>query len=156
MVVDTAEAFKRNYLVCGLPEEAISEVWAMARCENHLARETLIRINEKSGDLFVILDGQVKVMTADGDVLAEPGPGSVLGEMSLVDDRPRSAEVVCVGLTKVARIPAKELRAYMNAKRDVGFIILANLARVLSGRLRLADAKIDMLCDGDDAWKNSL
>lgn len=150
-----AEAFKRNYLVCGLADEAIAQVWSMAKCETHLARETLIRINEKSGDLFVILDGKVQVLTQDGDILAEPGPGSVLGEMSLVDDRPRSAEVVCTGLTKVARIPAKELRTYMNANRDVGFLILANLSRVLSGRLRLADAKIDALCDGD-AWKDAL
>lgn len=155
-MLDLYEAFKRNYLVCGLPEEAIAEVWEMAHQENHLARETLIRINDKSSDLYVILDGQVHVMTGDGDVLAEPGPGSVLGEMGLIDDRPRSAEVVCVALTKVARIPSKSLRAYMNTKRDVGFVILANLARVLSGRLRIADAKIDTLLDSGDPWKNSL
>lgn len=153
-MVDFVDAFKTNYLVCGLKEAEIEEVWEMAKVETHLARETLIRINEKCGDLLVILDGKVQVMTADGDVLAEPGPGSVLGEMSLIDDRPRSAEVVCLGVTKVARIPAKSLRGYMNSKRDIGFVILANLARVLSGRLRLADAKIDMLSDGD-AWKNA-
>ena len=155
-MLDPFEAFKRNYLVCGLPEAAIDEVWAIAKQETHLARETLIRINEKSCDLFVILDGQVHVMTADGDLLAEPGPGSVLGEMGLIDDRPRSAEVVCISLTKVARIPANDLRTYMNTKREVGFVILANLARVLSGRLRIADAKIDTLLDAGDPWKNSL
>jgi hypothetical protein len=42
----------------------------------------------------------------------------------------------------------------MNSRREIGFVILANLARVLSGRLRLADAKIDLLSDGD-AWKNA-
>lgn len=154
-MLDSLEAFKANYLVCGLPPEAIGEVWEMGIQETHLARETLIRINEKSSDLFVVLDGKVQVLTQDGDVLAEPGPGSVLGEMSLIDDRPRSAEVVCLSLVKVARIPAKLLRSYMNSKRDVGFVILANLARVLSGRLRIADMKIDTLQDGD-AWKNSL
>lgn len=134
----------------------MAEVWAMAVQETHLARETLIRINEKSSDLFVILDGKVQVLTQDGDVLAEPGQGSVLGEMALIDDRPRSAEVVCLSLTKVARIPAQQLRAYMNSKRDVGFVILASLARVLSGRLRLADLKIDQIMDGGDPWKGSL
>jgi CRP-like cAMP-binding protein len=155
-MLDTYEAFKRNYLVCGLPEPAIAEVWAISEQETHLARETLIRINDKSSDLFVILDGQVQVLTGDGDVLAEPGPGSVLGEMSLIDDRPRSAEIVCISLTKVARVPANELRSYMNNNREVGFVILANLARVLSGRLRIADAKIDTILDGGDPWRNSL
>jgi glutaminase len=155
-MLDTFEAFKRNYLVCGLPDEAITTLWEMGVQETHLARETLIRINEKNSDLFVILDGMVHVMTADGDILAEPGPGSVLGEMGLIDDRPRSAEVVCVSLVKVSKIPAPQLRSYMNTHRDVGFVILANLARVLSGRLRLADAKIDTLLDAGDPWKHSL
>ena len=155
-MLDSFQAFKSNYLVCGLPDEAVTEIWDMAEQETHVARETLIRINEKSSDLFVILDGKVHVMTRDGDLLAEPGPGSVLGEMALIDDRPRSAEVVCIHLTKVAKIPAKKLRSYMNQNRDVGFIVLANLARVLSGRLRLADEKIDTLLDQSDPWKHSL
>jgi len=155
-MLDPLQSFKRNYLVCGLPDEAMEEVWGLAIQETHLARETLIRINEKSSDLYVILDGQVHVMTADGDILAEPGPGSVLGEMGLIDDRPRSAEVVCVSLTKVAKLPAKELRTYMSTNTKVGFTILANLARVLSGRLRQADLKIDTLLDGGDPWKGSV
>lgn len=155
-MTETVDAFKQNYLVSGLSEAEIESVWEMSEVKTHCARDILIRINEKSSDLFVILDGRVVVVTADGDKLGEPGPGSVLGEMALIDDRPRSAEVICVGLTKTARIPAKALRAHMNSNRDVGFIILANLARVLSGRLRLANAKIDTLMDGGDPWKNSL
>jgi CRP/FNR family transcriptional regulator, cyclic AMP receptor protein len=156
-MTDTLAAFKQNYLVCGLSDEAIAQVAAMGKIEKHLARETLIRVNEKSSDLYVVLDGRVIIMTADGDKLAEVGPGSVLGEMALVDDRPRSAEVVCLGITNVARIPAQDLRKFMWQNKDIGFIILANLARVLSGRLRQADAKIDDLMGcPDNPWKDSL
>ncbi len=151
------EAFKQNYLVHGLPDEAISQIAGMAHLETHLARERLIRIGEKTCDLYIVLEGKVIIMTADGDKLAEVGPGSVLGEMALIDDRPRSAEVVCIGLTHVARIPAQELRRFMWNNRDIGFIILANLARVLCGRLRNADAKIDdLMGTSADPWKDAL
>lgn len=157
MTPELREIFKENYLVCGLEPSAVEQVADLAEVERKLARESLIRINEKSSDLYVILAGRVIIMTADGDKLAEVGPGSVLGEMALIDDRPRSAEVTCLGITTVARIPSKELRKFMWQNKDIGFIILANLARVLSGRLRQADAKIDELMGSpDDPWKDSL
>ena len=155
-MIASLEAFKDNYLVCGLPESDVDRIWQMATEQTLLARDTLIRIDEKSSDLFVVLEGTVQILTRDGDKLAEVGPGSVLGEMALIDDRPRSAEVVCLGLTRVAKIHAKDLRSFMARNRDVGFVVLANLARVLSGRLRLADARIDSLLDGTDPWKDCL
>jgi CRP/FNR family cyclic AMP-dependent transcriptional regulator len=157
MTPELTEIFKENYLVCGLEPEAVVQVADMAEVERKLARETLIKINEKSSDLYIILAGRVVIMTGDGDKLAEVGPGSVLGEMALIDNRPRSAEVICTGLTTVARIPAQSLRKFMWQNKDIGFVILANLARVLSGRLRQADAKIDELMGApDDFWKDSL
>jgi CRP/FNR family transcriptional regulator len=150
------EVFAQNYLVCGLQSEAIEKVVEMAVVETHLAGEQLIRRGEKSGDLYVIISGRVNIVTADNDKLGEACAGSVLGEMALIDDRPRSADAICQGLTRVARIPAKELRTFMGTNRDIGFMILANLARVLCGRLRIADERIDHLMGKPaDAWEHA-
>jgi len=45
----------------------------------------------------------------------------------------------------------------MNANREWGFVVLANLSRVLAGRLRVANDKIDELYDKTtDTWDNAL
>ncbi|MBI3720996.1 MAG: cyclic nucleotide-binding domain-containing protein, partial [Fimbriimonas ginsengisoli] len=135
--------------------EAVKRIADLSRLETYLAGESLIQVGEKSGDLYVILEGQVSIVTEAGDRLAEAGPGSVLGEVALIDDQPRSAAAVATGLTRAARLPAGELRAFMKQNRDIGFTVLANLAAVLCHRLRNADRKIDAL-NCQDPWRGSL
>src|SRR4026208_560713 len=109
-VAEFIDVFKKNYLVFGLSDEAIQDIANMGEFVVCTARETLIVKGSRNADLFVILDGKVEVYTASGDVLTTVGPGAVLGEVSLVDDQPRSADAVCTAIVKLVRLPAKELR----------------------------------------------
>lgn len=65
--------------------------------------EVLVRKGEEGGSLFLIASGVVEVRgtDADGDrvVLAQFGPGDVVGEISLVLRRPANADVVAVHTT---------------------------------------------------------
>lgn len=151
------DVFKKNYLVHGLPDASIDEIAALAECDGGLANDVLVQKGETSGDLFVILDGTVNILTPAGDKLTEVGPGAVLGEVALVDAGPRSATAVCKGQVHFAKLPAKELRAYMAKNKDAGFVMLANLARVLSMRLRNTSVAVeDLRAKADDPWKGSL
>ncbi|MBS1723168.1 MAG: cyclic nucleotide-binding domain-containing protein [Armatimonadetes bacterium] len=148
------DVFKENYLVFGLPTERIDELAALASFETKLAQEVICVKGGKGSDLFVILDGRVNITSLNGEKLAEVGPGAVIGEVALVDDQPRSANAVCITAVHYARLPAKELRAYMVKHKDVGFHMLANLARVLSTRLRSTDAVVDELAGkARDPWE---
>jgi CRP/FNR family transcriptional regulator/CRP/FNR family cyclic AMP-dependent transcriptional regulator len=151
------DALKKTYLVVGLSDAQIEEIASLATMRRFLPQETLIRSGEQSSDLYLILEGRLNVLTSDGQKLSEVGPGSILREIALIDARPRTANVVCTGLVDAAVIPAKELRARMNANREWGFVVLANLSRVLAGRLRVANDKIDELYDKTtDTWDNAL
>jgi cAMP-dependent protein kinase regulator len=59
--------------------------------------ELLLRQGEEAGSLFLIASGLVEVRSVDADgdgiVLAQPGPGDVVGEISLVLRRPAIADV---------------------------------------------------------------
>jgi CRP-like cAMP-binding protein len=63
----------------------------------------LVRHGEQAGKLFLIASGGVEVRGTDieGDrvVLAQLGPGDVVGEISLVLRRPATADVVAVHTT---------------------------------------------------------
>lgn len=155
--MEQPDVFRKNYLVNGLPDATIDEIMALAVVDGKVAGEALIDEGQKSSDLFVILEGRVNVYTDKGDKLAESGPGTVLGEVALVDDGPRSATAVCVGQVRYARLPAATLRKYMSNNREAGFIMLANLSRVLSMRLRNTNAVMeDLRAQTSDPWKNSL
>ena len=152
-----AEVFKKNYLVTGLDDGEIGESAELGEVATKMAGESLIEKGEESNDLFVILDGTVNVYTKQGDKLGDCGPGSVLGEVALVDAGPRSANAVCVGVVTYAKLPATDLRRYMTDNRDAGFTMLANLSRVLSMRLRNSAAVMeDLRTQTVDPWENVL
>ncbi len=146
---------KKTYLCAGLSDEEIKQIAELAEVKIYLAGEMLIRLGEKSSDLFLIMDGYVNVVTQSGEKVAEAKAGSVLGEIALLDDQPRSADAVCAGQSKIARFPAKEFRGLLNKNRSTGFVVLANLGRVMSQRLRASTDRIDHLM-GQDVWKGAL
>jgi CRP-like cAMP-binding protein len=146
-----------TYLVTGLAESKVAKVAALGEMRSYASGQVICTIGEIAAEMYVVLDGNVFVMTADGDRLGEIGRGSVIGEIALVDARPRTANVVCVGPVNVAVFSTDELRKLMNADRDLGFTMLASIARVLAGRLRQADARIDELTDkASDVWHNAM
>ena len=59
--------------------------------------EALIRQGQETGQLFVLKSGTVEVRRDGTVVTAIAEPGSVLGEMSVLLDRPHTASVVAVG-----------------------------------------------------------
>ena len=52
----------------------------------------LFREGEKGDKMYVLLEGEVDIFLGDF-VFETAGPGSLLGEMALIDDSPRTARV---------------------------------------------------------------
>lgn len=63
----------------------------------------ILREGEPGDAMFVLLEGEL-VITVQGKVIDHLLPGMVLGEMAMVDDRPRSATATSVGSATVVRI----------------------------------------------------
>lgn len=61
---------------------------------------------------FVIVEGNADVYVS-GEYVASSGPGSMVGEMSLIDHRPRTATVVADGDLKVLRFGTKAFRTLL-------------------------------------------
>jgi CRP/FNR family transcriptional regulator, cyclic AMP receptor protein len=69
--------------------------------------------------------------------VADLGPGSYFGELSLLDNGPRSATVVAEGDTEVAVIGRREFMAVLDDVPAVTHKLLVNMA----SRLREADTR---------------
>lgn len=108
---------------------------------------------DPGGALYVIVSGRVKVhgSTAEGseviyDVL---GPGNFFGDMSLLDGKPRSADVSTLEPTELLLLEGEALRETIEAQPSVAWTLL----RILSQRLREQNDQVEMLMTRDVAGR---
>lgn len=74
----------------------------------------LFREGDAPDALYVVKTGKLAVVKAKANseiILAEIGPGAMVGEMAFFDNRPRSASVKAVKDTEVVALPYKALHA---------------------------------------------
>jgi len=148
---------KDAFLVAGLTPDQIAQVAAIGKVTTYGSGQALVEIGGTSEELFVILSGDVRITTHDGDLLGDVGANSVVGEVGLVDGGPRTANATCNGPVSAAVFPIPELRRLMVQNRDWGFTVLANVSRLLAGRLRKLNSRVDELSDAaEEPWGNAL
>jgi CRP/FNR family transcriptional regulator, cyclic AMP receptor protein len=86
--------------------------------------------------LYVILEGRFSLYGAAEDVGV--GPGEILGEMSLVDARPPSADVVASEDSRVLDVPRAALLSRLAGDDAFAARFYKVLAALLADRLRAA------------------
>lgn len=105
----------------------------------------MLRAGEKADALYIIMAGRAKVVVDDGEgrevTLTLIGPNEFFGEMSLIDDKPRSASVEAVDTCEVLYISKAAFMSCLKDNFEVAMLIL----RAVVGRLREADRKIASL-----------
>jgi CRP-like cAMP-binding protein len=105
--------------------------------------DLVFREGDPARDLFVVMSGEMEVLKrsqsgVDARV-AVLGPGDWFGEMSILDVQPRSATVRVLAPSRLLRIGAADLDALYRRDTKAYSIIVLNIARELSRRLRVAD-----------------
>lgn len=142
---DLKDAVSRSYIARGMTGDDIEALISITEKRQYDGGATLVRQFDRSKDLMIILDGAARVNTFSGDRIIEMGPGSVVGEIALLDDQPRSATVTSVKSTTVAFISGDKLRTLMDVKPRIELIILRNLSRTLCSYVRMANLQLDDL-----------
>lgn len=147
------DAFRSCYLLFGLHQDQVAKVADLATEEIHAANEPIFQVEEKNNDIFVVLEGHVTIYRPDGQPAEVVRPPGVLGELALVDNEPRCRAAYSDGFVRVARLPVKPLRRLIWTEKDMGIIIVANLARNLGLRLAQTVTKLDeMMMKVEDPW----
>jgi CRP/FNR family transcriptional regulator, cyclic AMP receptor protein len=126
-----------------LSDDVLDYLATLLTVETPPAGATLFREGEDANAMFVVINGEVEVLKKSKRSVearvAVLGPGDWFGEMSIVDIQPRSATVRALAPSRLLRVTSADLDAlYRHDLRSYAIIIL-NLARELSRRLRVAD-----------------
>lgn len=112
------------------------------------AGEVLFREGEPGDEMFVIQAGAVRIsktMSGEPKVLALLGPGEFLGEMAILNGKPRTATATVTEPSRCLVIDARMLEAMVARNAEIALRLIKKLAR----RLDSADTLIEILMCSD-------
>ena len=114
--------------------------------EKSYPKGSVILFEDDPGDaLFIVRSGRVKVVLLAEDgrevILSLLGVGEYFGELSLIDDQPRSAHVIAMEESSLLVLHRDDFRRRVESSPNVAWALLQEL----SHRLRRADEKIASL-----------
>lgn len=148
-MIPTSEVLHTSPLVGGLTEAQIHALGQYAESRQYAHGQFVIAEGSPSDCLFVLKQGTVTVekgATTTSVILATVGePGAFFGEMSLVDVLPHSAYVRSRGMSEVLAFQKKHLVSFFTEHPEAQMVIILNISRVLSLRLREANERIVQL-----------
>ncbi|WP_067732526.1 Crp/Fnr family transcriptional regulator [Novosphingobium naphthalenivorans] len=97
-----------------LPDTLTQAVLPHARHVRLKANQIVIGHQDETSDVFVILDGtlRVELLSRNGReiILNDLGPGDLVGDFAALDEQPRSATVTAMTSAELARIPGSAFR----------------------------------------------
>jgi CRP-like cAMP-binding protein len=128
---DYKEAFKKIEIIKMLPNETSDQIWAKGETISLKVGEVLFEEGSYNQKMYVILSGRIEVFKKD-KTIAFRGPMEFLGEISLVEPRPRSAGVRAITETVLFEISKDIFDLYFAPCPE----ILMEFLKILSDRAR--------------------
>ena len=135
----------KNYsLFSGLPGEQIEKIIPLMIQETYVPGDSIIEEGTSNDKIYFILEGNVAVIKRD-KIIYNLTEGNTFGEMEVLDVMPSAATIKALTDVTVAFITNRSLREiYQNDLKSYSLLIM-NIARDLSRRLRVANK---MMVDG--------
>lgn len=135
MSVNTVTRLKKINWFADLPDDMLVALAGKISECNLDKDEILFNKGDEGNSLFVILEGQVKVVTNDEDgneiALNKVGAGEIIGEMALLDYEPRSAGVVAIERTSTLELKRDDFMEILKGQPDLALSIIRNLSKRL-------------------------
>ncbi|HTL38037.1 MAG TPA: cyclic nucleotide-binding domain-containing protein [Kofleriaceae bacterium] len=145
----TLEILSQIDLFSGLPTGHLRRVVDIGLEEQYRSSATIFSEGEPGDKFYMVLEGAVRISRIvpgmGEEALAVLRPGNYFGEMSLIDDAPRSATAMCHEKCRLFVVNRRDLEDLLFVDRDLAYELLWNWVRTLSRRLRATNDKMTFL-----------
>lgn len=136
---DKLQFLQKTELFSELPETELKSICQIANEVAYPADATLFEEGDEGDSLYLIVNGEVSIIKAGTEVLFFNEKGYCLGEIALIDNKPRSATVKTVKSTQLLRITRHDFYNAMMREPRIG----SGMFRVLNDKIR-RDLEIQM------------
>lgn len=117
--------------------------------------DLIIREGDRDDYMLFILKGRINIVKTDETGQRRPmtsaGPGSTLGEMSMIDGEPRFATCIAIETTTIAVFGRDGMVRIIMEQPALGAKILIRLVTLLSQRLRETSTNLLHYLQGSDS-----
>lgn len=121
-----------------LPPVILAKIEEKLETRDFSPHDYLIREGDSGDGLYFVTDGRVAVRSSDqighDQEIARCGAGSILGEMSLLTDQPRTADVVAVTDVSARFLPLSMFQELAGTFPIIGQVLTQLLAQRLGNR----------------------
>lgn len=143
------ELLRKVPLFSELNEGELTSIAKLASSIDVQKKNIVVQEFDPGDSMYVILSGEVKISTYSVDgrevVLALLGKGSFFGEMSLLDEQPRSATVTTMTDAKLAHIRRRDLVPLLMERPAITLKLLAEV----TSRLRRTSRVLERISSMD-------
>jgi CRP/FNR family cyclic AMP-dependent transcriptional regulator len=134
------------YLFSAFSDAELGQIEDIAEPQTHTGSAELFREGQIADSLLIIKYGSVQIAQSGDNntvMLATLGSGAHFGEMSLLDDEPRSATARTLEDSELVVIPYSKLRGVLDAQPAIAAKFYRALALYLGGRLRATSSDLN-------------
>jgi CRP-like cAMP-binding protein len=117
-----------------LTKQDLRQVIKASKERNFESGHTVVSKGDSGDGFYFIFEGAAEVRS-DGKTLSKLGPGQFFGEMSILDNQPRSADVVTVEPSRILFLSALSFKTLIFANPKIALKMLQEFVR----RLRTTD-----------------
>jgi len=144
--MEITEITRQSDIFQGLSDGELSQLAQICRMVSYPAGKTICHEGECGSEIFVLAEGKASVLgKRTGKKRSKIGTisqGEIFGEMSIIEDLPRVADLVTDVKSKLVVIDRSELENLMNKNSHLGKIVMQNMAKGLSRKLRRGQTPI--------------
>jgi CRP-like cAMP-binding protein len=128
------EMLEKTPLWSGLTKQDLRQVVKASIERNFDSGHTVVSKGDPEDGFYLIFEGAAEVRS-DGRILSRLGPGQFFGEMSILDNQPRSADVVTVEPSPILFLSSLSFKTLIFANPKIALKMLQEFVR----RLRSTD-----------------
>ncbi|RLI45591.1 hypothetical protein DRO61_10350, partial [Candidatus Bathyarchaeota archaeon] len=118
----------------------LAQLAQICKMVSYPAGKIICSEGECGTDIFVLAEGKASVLAMGSRnkkiKIASIGQGEIFGEMSIIEDLPRVADLITDVDSKLVVIDRFELETLMNKNSHLGKLVMQNMAQGLSRKLR--------------------